>query len=107
MGKLRSLKAASSHSLQLRHYCLTHRSDMVLTHNVPVTGDTVVVYVCDEPLRILMVTHASTLSVWQASEDAIAVAERGLRLIHQPSNYFYLARSPLKPSVQLSCDLCS
>ncbi|KAI0630928.1 N-acetylhexosaminidase [Trametes polyzona] len=47
------------------------KSDMVLTHNTPVMNDTVVV-------------------VWQTSEDAAAVAERGLRLIHQPSNYFYL-----------------
>ncbi|KAH9885996.1 N-acetylhexosaminidase [Cubamyces lactineus] len=47
------------------------KSDMVLTHNVPVVNDTVVV-------------------VWQTSEDAAAVAERGLRFIHQPSNYFYL-----------------
>ncbi|KAI0665445.1 N-acetylhexosaminidase [Trametes maxima] len=47
------------------------KSDMVLTHNAPVVDDTVVV-------------------VWQKSEDATAVAQRGLRLIHQPSNYFYL-----------------
>ncbi|KAM5540681.1 hypothetical protein V8D89_005712 [Ganoderma adspersum] len=47
------------------------KSDMVLTHNVPVVNDTVVV-------------------VWQTSEDAASVAERNLRFIHQPSNYFYL-----------------
>ncbi|RDX42542.1 N-acetylhexosaminidase [Lentinus brumalis] len=47
------------------------KSDMVLTHNVAVLNDTVVV-------------------VWQTSEDAAAVAERNLRFIHQPSNYFYL-----------------
>ncbi|TBU57872.1 N-acetylhexosaminidase [Dichomitus squalens] len=47
------------------------KSDMVLTHNVPVVNDTVVV-------------------VWQTSEDAVSVAERNLRFIHQPSNYFYL-----------------
>ena len=28
--------------------------------------------------------------VWQTSEDAASVAERNLRFIHQPSNYFYL-----------------
>ncbi|CDO76788.1 Glycoside Hydrolase Family 20 protein [Trametes cinnabarina] len=50
------------------------KSDMVLTHDVPVLDDTVVV-------------------VWQTSEDAAAVANRRLRLIHQPSNYFYLAYS--------------
>ncbi|KAI9062158.1 glycoside hydrolase family 20 protein [Trametes sanguinea] len=47
------------------------KSDMVLTHNVPVVNDTVVV-------------------VWKTSDDAAAVANRSLRLIHQPSNYFYL-----------------
>ncbi|KAI0808032.1 N-acetylhexosaminidase [Fomes fomentarius] len=47
------------------------KSDIVLTHNAPVVDDTVVV-------------------VWQRSEDATAVAERNLRFIHQPSNYFYL-----------------
>ncbi|OCH86979.1 N-acetylhexosaminidase, partial [Obba rivulosa] len=47
------------------------KSDMVLTHNVTVTNDTVVV-------------------VWQKSADAPAVASRNLRLIHQPSDYFYL-----------------
>ncbi|KAI0349990.1 N-acetylhexosaminidase [Trametes cingulata] len=47
------------------------KSDMVLTHNAPVVNDTVVV-------------------VWQTSQDAASVADRGLRLIHQPSNYFYL-----------------
>ncbi|OSC97365.1 glycoside hydrolase family 20 protein [Trametes coccinea BRFM310] len=47
------------------------KSDMVLTHKVPVVNDTVVV-------------------VWQTSEDAAAVANISLRFIHQPSNYFYL-----------------
>ncbi|EIW55410.1 N-acetylhexosaminidase [Trametes versicolor FP-101664 SS1] len=47
------------------------KSDMVLTHNVPILNDTVVV-------------------VWQTSADAASVAARGLRMIHQPSNYFYL-----------------
>ncbi|CAL1699853.1 unnamed protein product [Somion occarium] len=47
------------------------KGDMILTHNVPVTNDTVAV-------------------VWQSSADAAGIAERGLRFIHQPSNYFYL-----------------
>ncbi|KAI8969460.1 N-acetylhexosaminidase [Trametes punicea] len=47
------------------------KSDMVLTHNAPVVNETVVV-------------------VWQKSADATAVASKGLRLIHQPSDYFYL-----------------
>ncbi|KAJ3475304.1 hypothetical protein NLI96_g11923 [Meripilus lineatus] len=47
------------------------KSDMILTHNVPVTNDTVAV-------------------VWQSSEDAVRMAQRGIRFIHQPSNFFYL-----------------
>ncbi|KAI0075466.1 N-acetylhexosaminidase [Panus rudis PR-1116 ss-1] len=47
------------------------KSDMILTHNVPVTNDTVAV-------------------VWQTSADAAAMASRGVHFIHQPSNYFYL-----------------
>lgn len=30
--------------------------------------------------------------VWQSSADAAGIAERGLRFIHQPSDYFYLVR---------------
>ncbi|OBZ65102.1 Beta-hexosaminidase 2 [Grifola frondosa] len=47
------------------------KSDMVLSHNVTVVNDTVVV-------------------VWQTSADAAAVAARNLRFIHQPSDFFYL-----------------
>jgi len=47
------------------------KSDMILTHNVTVTNNTIAV-------------------VWQSSEDAVAMAERGVRFIHQPSDYFYL-----------------
>ncbi|KAJ3558278.1 hypothetical protein NM688_g1015 [Phlebia brevispora] len=47
------------------------KSDMILTHNVPVTNDTIAV-------------------VWQSSADATSMAERGQRFIHQPSDYFYL-----------------
>ncbi|KAH8100074.1 N-acetylhexosaminidase [Cristinia sonorae] len=47
------------------------KSDMVLEHNVTVLNNTGVV-------------------VWKSSLDAVSVAQRGLRFIHQPSNYFYL-----------------
>ncbi|TCD63749.1 N-acetyl-glucosamine-6-phosphate deacetylase [Steccherinum ochraceum] len=47
------------------------KSDMVLTHNVPVINGTGIV-------------------VWQSYADAVKVAQRGLRFIHQPSDYFYL-----------------
>ncbi|KAI0087447.1 N-acetylhexosaminidase [Irpex rosettiformis] len=47
------------------------KSDMILTHNVTVTDDTVAV-------------------VWQSSADAVSMADRGHTFIYQPSNYFYL-----------------
>ena len=30
--------------------------------------------------------------VWISSEDAASVAELGYRMVHAPSNYFYLVR---------------
>lgn len=48
---------------------------MLLKHNVTLGNDTIVV-------------------VWISSEDAAAVAQKGFRLVHQPSDYFYLV--PLK-----------
>ncbi|KAJ3551626.1 hypothetical protein NM688_g4597 [Phlebia brevispora] len=45
--------------------------EMVLDFNVTLANDTVVM-------------------VWISSEDAAAVAEKGFRLVHAPSDYFYL-----------------
>lgn len=45
--------------------------EMVLSHNVTLSPDTVVL-------------------VWISSADATAVAEKGFRLVHAPSDYFYL-----------------
>ena len=44
---------------------------MVLDFNVTLANDTVVM-------------------VWISSEDAAAVAEKNFRLVHSPSDYFYL-----------------
>ena len=59
---------------------LTTRSykDILLEQNVTLANDTVVV-------------------VWISSEDAAAVAQRGFRLIHAPSDYFYLVRTYFFP----------
>ncbi|KAF8903094.1 N-acetylhexosaminidase [Gymnopilus junonius] len=45
--------------------------EMALAHNVTLSNSTVIM-------------------VWISSEDAAAVAARGLRLVHSPSDYFYL-----------------
>ncbi|KAL4249769.1 Beta-hexosaminidase [Abortiporus biennis] len=47
------------------------KSDMILTHNVPIHNNTVAV-------------------VWQSSADAASMAARNVKFIHQPSDYFYL-----------------
>ncbi|KII91043.1 glycoside hydrolase family 20 protein [Plicaturopsis crispa FD-325 SS-3] len=47
------------------------KQDMVLSHNVTLRNNTVVV-------------------VWVSSSNASAVAGKGFRIIHQPSDYFYL-----------------
>ncbi|KAG1739453.1 glycoside hydrolase family 20 protein [Suillus paluster] len=38
----------------------------------------------------LTLANETIVMVWISSEDALAVAERGFRIIHAPSNYFYL-----------------
>ncbi|TDL19713.1 N-acetylhexosaminidase [Rickenella mellea] len=45
--------------------------EMVLSHNVTLSNDTIAM-------------------VWISSEDAAAVAQKGFRIIHAPSDYFYL-----------------
>lgn len=37
--------------------------------------------------------------IWISSEDALAVAERGFRIVHAPSNYFYLVSCLVLPVV--------
>ena len=69
-------------------------ADMVLTHNVPVLNNTAVVSVMSAFNTIHLADFHCLYSVWQTSADAVKVAQRGLRFIHQPSNYFYLV-SPL------------
>lgn len=68
-------------------------TDMILTHNVTVTDDTIAVCVLvlgDDSLAYFQIR------VWQSSADAASMAERGQRFIHQPSDYFYLVRSFLR-----------
>ena len=57
----------------LRIVCAYRLTEMVLVHNVTLSKDTKVL-------------------VWISSDDVKAVAEKGFKLIHAASDYFYLVR---------------
>ena len=60
---------------------------MVLAHNVTLANDTLVLCVRLFPDTI----HADHIHrVWISSDDVKAVAEKGFKLIHAASDYFYL-----------------
>lgn len=63
---------------------------MVLDHNVTLSNDTVVMYVVS--LVCLLPHHISLplLRVWISSANAAAVAEKNFRIVHGPSDFFYL-----------------
>lgn len=52
--------------------------EMVLDHNVTLSNETVVL-------------------VWISSANALAIVQAGYRLVHAPSDYFYLVRLPSLP----------
>jgi hexosaminidase len=64
-------------------------SEILLDYNVSLSNATVVVYVLHPLLSFSDLTDHEA-RVWISSENATAVAARGYRLIHQPSDYFYL-----------------
>lgn len=37
----------------------------------------------------------TVVMVWISSQDAAAVAEKGFRIVHGPSDYFYLVRTKI------------
>jgi hexosaminidase len=66
--------------------------EMVLDHNVTLNKDTIVMWVLlysSEPN-----TQTPSSRVWISSADAAQVAEKGFRIVHAPSNYFYLVSRP-------------
>lgn len=63
---------------------------MVLEHNVTLENDTVVMYV--PHLRTLERELIVSNRVWISSANAAAVAEKNFRIVHGPSDYFYLVR---------------
>lgn len=63
---------------------------MVLEHNVTLANDTVVMYV--PHMRTLERKLIVSNRVWISSANAAAVAEKNFRIVHGPSDYFYLVR---------------
>ena len=46
---------------------------------------------CTEYVALKLIT-CCTFRVWISSDNVVAVAKKGYRIIHAPSNYFYLVR---------------
>ena len=75
--------------VDLRMLMSVTNSEMVLDHNVTLSNNTVVMYV--NPFFSLSgINELCVNRVWISSEDAAAVAEKGFRIVHSPSNFFYL-----------------
>jgi len=62
---------------------------MALQDNVTLSNETVVMYVV---FRYSLLASVLTpyIRVWISSQNAAAVAAMGLRLVHSPSDFFYL-----------------
>lgn len=65
--------------------------EMVLQHNVTLGNDTVVMCVKFVQAQYLLHSHAF-FRVWISSANAAAITAKGFRLVHSPSDYFYLVR---------------
>ena len=62
---------------------------MALNYNVTLQNDTIIMYVVfhlDYSASVLI----PYIRVWTSSQSAAAVAAKGLRFVHSPSDYFYL-----------------
>ena len=69
---------------------------MVLNYNVTLGPDTVVMCVNLMALLVVSLHHFyCVVRVWISSDHVAAVAEKGFRIVHAASNYFYLVRSLL------------
>ncbi len=64
--------------------------EMVLDHNITLSNNTIVLY-ADLSVSLLHYTDALLIDrVWISSANAAAVAKKNFRLVHGPSDYFYL-----------------
>jgi hexosaminidase len=63
---------------------------MALVHQVTLpANDTIVMYVVFH-YSLLAFVLTSYIRVWISSQNAAAVAAKGLKVVHSPSDYFYL-----------------
>lgn len=62
---------------------------MALNHNVTLSIDTVVMYVVFH-YSLLASVLTPYIRVWISSQNAAAVTAKGLKIVHSPSDYFYL-----------------
>lgn len=68
--------------------------EMVLAHgDLELSPETVVLCVT-QILWFIKTKSCSSPRVWISSSDAKAVAEAGYKIVHAPSDYFYLGTSP-------------
>jgi hexosaminidase len=67
-------------------------SDLVLDHDVTLSNNTLVMFVLFHTYLMLMFTEAVS-RVWRSPSRATDVASKNFRIIHAPSDYFYLVRS--------------
>ncbi|KAK7054361.1 Glucosamine-6-phosphate isomerase (Glucosamine-6-phosphate deaminase) (GNPDA) (GlcN6P deaminase) [Paramarasmius palmivorus] len=63
--------------------------EMVLDHNITLKNDTVAMLVSFNSLDDT-VSDSYLYRVWRSSENAASVVARNIRIVHAPSDYFYL-----------------
>ena len=73
----------------LKTHTHTHNTEMALNHNVTLLDGTVVMYVVFQYF-FLASFLTSYIRVWISSQNAAAVTAKGLKIVHAPSDYFYL-----------------
>jgi hexosaminidase len=66
-------------------------SDLVLDHDVTLSNNTIVMFVLVHTYLMLMFTEP-IFRVWRSPSRATYVASKNFRIIHAPSDYFYLVR---------------
>lgn len=80
---------------------------MALNYNVTLSNDTVVMYVVFH-YSLLASVLTPYIRVWISSQNAAAVTAKGLRIVHSPSDYFYLVTINLffeSPSYLITLDI--
>ena len=80
---------------------------MALNYQVTLSNDTIIMYVVFHCSSLVSV-FTSYIRVWISSQNAAAVTAKGLRIVHSPSDYFYLVTINLffeSPSYLITLDI--